>query len=598
MLMYTRSLFRYHRIILQLALFCVLVSLSVAQISYATPAVKEFKRYERKPRAMKLLTIKVSGDTLSALVFDSLGKKTQTEVSIRIDELLTGESDISFGSDFIKISGHTTPFSRIAKITDTIYPHGRIAGRDIVEITFWGKLSTFGVSLRQSADSLALTDNVVIDADSFLRGTVINFGGDIIVDGEVNRSAISFGGLVRIKSTGIVRRSAISIGGEIKVDEGAKIYGVVYPNVNIDRRSRRRMQRWYTSRHNLNFRISFAYNRVDGALPQIGWKFSDTDSLLPEIKLMFGIATNSERDRVRLDFTHSIPGSLAPRFYATFYKALMSDDKYLLSESQNSVFALLATEGYKNFYEASGGEIGIRLGAKSSFQFSVGAYTERVVSLNANPELWSLFGGSKKFPANYQGLSVSENAALALEANRSKMSGVKFGFSFYSKNKKFDPETELRLDAMMEVSIPSWKSDFDFNRFTLEAGVKKRLGKRFGAEARTRLTSSGGDLPRFRQFCLGGYRWQRGFEHKEFSGSNSWAAAFDFYSRLSHLGFGFAKLWLFYDFGEISQSGTLGESEQIKSSIGAGLSIDGFLRFNLARRLDISDPNMRFSVEF
>ena len=178
------------------------------------------------------------------------------------------------------------------------------------------------------------------------------------------------------------------------------------------------------------------------------------------------------------------------------------------------------------------------------------------------------------------------------------MSGVKFEVSYYSKDKKFDPGTALLLDALMEVSIPSWKSDFDFNRFTLDAGVRKRFGSHFGTEARTRFTSSGGDLPLFRQFFLGGYRWLRGYDHKEFSGSNSWATAFDFYSRLDWLGINSAKIWLFYDIGEISGSGILGESKQIKSSIGAGLSIDGFLRFNLARRLDISDPDLRFSVEF
>jgi outer membrane protein assembly factor BamA len=143
--------------------------------------------------------------------------------------------------------------------------------------------------------------------------------------------------------------------------------------------------------------------------------------------------------------------------------------------------------------------------------------------------------------------------------------------------------------------LPDLDSEFSFTRGLAEASLFHPLNRYADLEIQTLLGASSGELPLYRQFYLGGYRWLRGYERFEFVGDAFWAAAVDYGIDLRAAGLDQFTFWLFYDVGSIRG---LDSERRYYNSVGLGLSIDRTIRLNFAHRLDRSDPDIRFSVDF
>ncbi|HZE19741.1 MAG TPA: polymer-forming cytoskeletal protein [Candidatus Angelobacter sp.] len=72
-------------------------------------------------------------------------------------------------------------------------------------------------------DLVRFGEDITIQKDKVVDGSVIAIGGDIFVEGEVRGDCTSVGGSVTIDSTGIVKGDAVSVGGSTTVHPGGRV---------------------------------------------------------------------------------------------------------------------------------------------------------------------------------------------------------------------------------------------------------------------------------------------------------------------------------------------------------------------------------------
>ncbi|MFQ5607525.1 MAG: BamA/TamA family outer membrane protein [Candidatus Zixiibacteriota bacterium] len=558
---------------------------------------KKYTSVRKSRRYQKVLQLTAIEDSLTLTVFDLSGGEISSRAQMALRNIQDRNSGIEIDQDGIEILGSRIDFRQIRKITDSVYRSPTRRNGRVVDIVFWTTPEAARVSRLSPANRLLFGENFETPQGSFIRGSVVSFAGDLRINGEVNHSVVSFGGDITIGSSGVIRDHAIALSGQVKLEPGANVYGHILTELGPQRLARRERP-WRYERQKLGFTPSFAYNRVDGFAPRIGWSFTDADTTLPELKLNYGIGATSERQRGRFSIKQPLAGRGRLSLAAAAYKELKSDDDALIPEWQNTLLALISTTDYKNYYEAEGGEAGLVYMPRRETELSLTVFSDDLGLLPANPQLWSMFGGDKRFPQNYQGLTASVLDSAAREISGKRLSGLRFLASFKSKHSLAERRTDWRLGAVVEKGLKDFESDFEFLRYDISGLLSHNLNRYSVVRLRTRVGSSAGGLPVVRRFSLGGYRWLRGYEHKEFYGTEFWASTVDYGVELQPVGLSSLKFWLFYDVAQIRFDGTPGSEGPVYHSLGFGLGIGNSLRLNLARRLDVSDPDLRVAVEF
>ncbi len=564
----------------------------------------KYKKYVRrsvKAKIIPLAKFETTDDSVTINLFSSDSAVVTESLVAPLSDLYAAGSGFVLTETGFSISGHEIAFASIVKVTSNVERHPQNSLEKVVTVVFWTSVATTNKLASATASKTLSQEEFHLRAGEFLRGSLINFKGDVIIDGEVNHSVIVFGGDIKIGDSGVVRDHVVALGGQVTTSSASKVYGYVVPR--IDGHKVRRPERpWTTESQRLSFVPEFSYNRVDGFTPLIGWKFIDNDSLLPELKLTYGIATTSEKQRFRFDAHQPLFGASRFSLNGAFYQELKSDDDDLIPEWQNTLYSLLATTDYKNYYEASGGSFGVRLdnyaiGELQQVSFSADMYIDELTAISSTRELWSLFGGDKKFYPNYQGIAQSLADSARAEFNDKRSAGIILSATIENKRMFKPSKTQWRGVVKVEKAMSDFlNSDFSFTRFSAEGEIERRLGRYSTLGVRSQFNASGGDLPLYRKFFLGGYSWLRGFDHKEYMGTKSWAVAVDYGINLKKAGMSFFKVWMFYDAGQISDHASFGDN-QLLQSVGLGLSISDYIRLNFARRLDSSDPSFRIGIE-
>ena len=96
------------------------------------------------------------------------------------------------------------------------------------------------------------------------------------------------------------------------------------------------------------------YNRVDGLSLGLILRFADPDSVLPKVWVGGNYAFESARWRYTLGLEQTILRHPALALGGSAYRRLASEDDWLLSSDENSAFAWMAGQDYKDYYEAEG----------------------------------------------------------------------------------------------------------------------------------------------------------------------------------------------------------------------------------------------------
>jgi len=587
---------------------------AVAEAKSGAGSAPKYQKYTRRSKKTKLIPLAkfvAVRDSISIRLFSEDSGVVISELESSTESLLDDGSGFSVTPDGFVVLGRDVLFSSIYRATDSVYKDPEQASGKIVVVTFWTTAATTESTTasktkpttqsgkRRSAARLASRvlneQKLYIPQGDFIRGSVVNFDGDVVVEGEVNHSVIVFGGNVAVGENGVVRDHVVAFGGHVTVASGSKVYGYILPNVS-GHRVRRPERPWTAEKQRLSFVPSFTYNRVDGFAPRIGWKFTDVDSTLPELKLTYGLALTSERQRYRFGARQPLFGASGFSVNGAFYQELKSDDDHLLPEWQNTLYSLLTTTDYKNYYEAEGGSFGVSYDHLHRFTFALDFYTDKARTIRSTRELWSLFGGDKKFYPNYQGIPSALADSARVEFDDKRTAGLIFSLTAHSKKFFAVRKTQWRSRLTVERALGGFNSDFSFTRYALVGQYQTYLTKYTTLIARGRLRTSDGDLPLYRKFFNGGYHWLRGFNHKEFIGTKDWTLALDYGVNFNGVGIDFLRFWMFYDVGQIADHTSFSDT-QLLQSLGVGLAVGDFIRLNFARRLDQSDPSWRIAVE-
>ncbi len=572
--------------IMVLALVTLLPGLLSAQ---STPG--KYESYQPTSRTEPLFEIGFDKDYVSVTVFDGDDAITvrQLRKAIVISETRVALDDsVYFDSDGLHFSDSLYSYRRI---TDT-----RVTDSEesvLIEFqTIVGDTDRLGRMRRGNRMTFAAP--IKVEEDEFVRGLVMSVLGDIEIYGEVNKDVISLFGDVYVGPAAVARGDIASITGDIDLANDASVYGELYSGTEyLSKRSRR----FYRRDKNVTLAGSFIYNRVDGATPKLKISFEDSDSLLPTMWAEAGYAFASSRWRIDLGIEQMILRHRPLSIGGSYYRRLASEDNWLLDDAENTGFALLVTEDYKDYWEAEGGTAWVKFHPIEKLQLIARYRYEETNWRRSYRHLWSLFGGDKRFKRNFERVPEPYRTVAIPEIDTTANGAVSFNAEYDTRDQT-DPFNRSAWHATgeFEYSHPDLSSDFDYRRYTLLVSRYQLVHRRSMVLLRAMFGGSDGYLPMYKRFYLGGLGTLRGYKHKEYMGSRFWMANAEY--RIAFPKTDLAAS-LIYDVGQIANDVPLDEGTDVKHSLGVSLWIGDDFKVNLAKRLDRSyDDSPQLYVRF
>jgi len=441
---------------------------------------------------------------------------------------------------------------------------------------------------------ISVLDDISIGGDRFVRGSVVSLWSNIQIHGEVNEDVIAIFGNITAGDSAVIRGNMAAINGTIDVSQKATVYGSIQSPAKKNRYRLDRWKRWYRRDRYLSPIAIFHYNRVDGATPYFGMRFLDEDSLLPEINVYAGYAFASKRWRVHMGIEKTFFKTTPLTIGGSYYRKLATNDEWIVSEDENTAFALLATEDFMDYYEAEGGRGFARMRFFNMLNVETGILAENYKWLDAHRDLWSLFGGQKRFPENfstvyepYRGVGIQEIANKDITSSVTKIQFETHKLDEIFTSSYWEGWSEL------EIAPKSWNSHFDFTRFMISMSRYQGFSGQSGLMARLVYAGSSGYLPLERKYFLGGLGTLQGYYHKEFMGRRFWFGELEYGIRVPHsdlIG------WAYYEVGQIASDTVRLADAEMKHSIGIGISFGEDIRLNVARRLDRTNASPKIYV--
>lgn len=480
------------------------------------------------------------------------------------------------------------PLSKTDKVRVNVDQEGNI------KINFLTESSEKKKIRRKHRNVITAIDSAYIGWEQFIRGTVISFWSDIYIGGEINEDVVAVFGDIKIGKNAIIRGDVVAVNGRIDIDGKATIYGDLISSLDNKKNFFKNWQKWGRHDQYISMIFKFYYNRVDGAAPYLGARFLDEDSLLPTVTVYGGYAFASERWRYHIGLEQTFFKSLPITIGASAYQKLASPDERLIAETENTTFALLATEDYKDYYEARGFYGFIRCIPMKGNSYQLGLRSEKHRWLDSHPNLWSLFGGSKRFDANFHGLGENARAIGLNDIDNKDLTALEAEITLDTR----DPEDGLKHSfwscyAGLEWSPDNWSGDFDYTRYLGEICRYQKIGQYFGLVFKATYGSSEGILPAHRTFFLGGMGTLYGYREKEFSGAEFWLGDLEYHVSLPNTEI---DGWIFYNVGRITNDPGDWQDREIKHSLGIGLSVSNDIRLNVTQRLDRSGSSPRLNI--
>ncbi len=493
-------------------------------------------------------------------------------------------------------------------VNDTLYRFSDVSDISVERqegytvVSFYSRGNGDQVGRTRRGNIIDPSNSIVVQDDDFVRGSVFSLTGDIKVYGEVNKDVISLFGDITVGDSATIRGDIVSVTGKIQLAGDAAVYGSVRSGSD-DRIGRRHRYRRFRNVYADYFDISSpdkicGYNRVDGLSLGMMLKFSDPDSLLPSVWAGGGYAFESERWRYELGLEQTLLRHPSLAVGGKAYRLLASDDDWLLSGEENTCFAIIAREDYKDYYEAEGGSLWLRSSPLHNLDLETGFRYEETKWLDAQPNLWSLFAGEDKFAANFSTVD-SVSRAKGIGQIDSGVNASLYAQATYDTRDSHDPfyRSGWAANAVIEKSSPGLDSDFDYTRFRLSAARYQQVTHQTMLLLRGTYGGSDGILPMHRRFYLGGLGTLYGYKHKEYSGAYLWMVNTEYRVDFPHSDLAASLMW---DIGQVDESSSFDKSEA-KHSLGVAMYIGSDFKIGLAKRLDRSyadDPRLFARLSF
>ncbi|MEW5922392.1 MAG: BamA/TamA family outer membrane protein [Candidatus Zixiibacteriota bacterium] len=568
-----------------------LVIILLILITPCLNAEDKYKKYERQIDLENYMQISLVGKTAMLTLYAG-----DTSQSFRLESLEDNRSDREIG-----YQGENVLNKDGFVMAGTVYPFDMIDRTEITfddketRITFLQKDPESGGNFRnRKKNVVSVFENIDIAPGDFIRGSLVSFWANITLNGEINEDVIAIYGDISVGQQAVVRGDIIALNGSVDIAKGATVYGRVQASGGKKKLRFDRWTRWHKKEKDFSTIIRFYYDRVDGATPLLGVQFTDEDSLLPRVEIYSGYAFSSEQWRYYIGVEQSFWLQHPITFGASLYRKLATQDDWIMKRDDNTVFALLATEDYRDYYETEGGYIFGRFTPFSHLNLEMGALIEEYHWLDAHTDLWSMFGGSKTFRCNFGTVPMALRSEGIEALDEAEMASIVFkaGFDNSDDEERFEHPFWMGK-AELEILPDAWNDDFDFTRYIVRAGRFQNLNDYSGLYMKAGYGGSDGQLPLHRRYFLGGLESLMGYSHKEYTGQEYWFGNIEY--RLK-----FPKTdvtgSLFYNAGQIAEeAGKLGDAE-VKQSIGVGICFEESLRLDLARRLDQSGSSFKVYV--
>lgn len=547
---------------------------------------KEFKRSGKSSEFFKI-TLEKKGVRVTAF-FDAQESVQQfqlKDLAAKNGQLFAGNA-LLFDEAGLVIDGRSYPYDQVS---DT-----RVFGSDDrISILFLTSIGAAASVPRFKRGNLIETSrSLVVDNDEFIRGMVLSMTGNIEIYGEVNKDVISLLGDVYVGPGAVVRGDIVSFSGRVDVARDASVYGEVF---RADKRRTKYRHRFSRGDKAVEAIGDFVYNRVDGATAHFGAEFSDSDSLLPLIRAQGGYAFASERWRYEFGLEQVVLRDPAIAVGGALSRRLASEDDWLLGNWENTAFALLVTEDFKDYYEAEGGSVFVRGKPLHNLTVECRYRYEETKWLPANPNLWSLFGGDKKFGDNFARVPYPYRLDGIREIDTTTNAGLTWAVDYDTRDED-DPfdRSAWHVTANLEWSHPDLSSDFDYRRYTLSVRRYQEIHRHAMLLLKGIYGGSDGYLPMYKRFYMGGLGSLRGYKHKEFMGSRFWTATVEYRIAFPKTDVAVSVFW---DGAQIANDARLDRDVETRHDLGLALYLGKDFKVNMAKRLDRSfDDDPKFYV--
>ena len=449
---------------------------------------------------------------------------------------------------------------------------------------------------RRSRDVVSFGDLVTVKKDDFVRGSVIAFDGDAEILGEVNRDVVALRGDILLGPGAVVRGGAIAPAGEVTIDRSTSVYGIVRRQKGVEISRRHRVSRWKKHDNEITFAGTGGYNRVDGLTILSGLEYDHLDSLLPAFRLFGGYAFASDRWRYDLSIRQTIVRGRAPLDVGgQVFRLLKSSDDHLINNSENSLYALLFNEDWKDYYEAEGAYGFLRFSPLGWNRLEIGYLSETQRWLDAHPLLWSLFG-KKEFRGNFSSVPYADLMDFKEDFDDKSVTSLNIDYTLDTRDHEKNFRRGWYGRVHYEYSPERWKGDFEFSRLHLLITRYQRLGWYQSLVLTGAYGYVEGDyIPLNRKFFLGGLGTLHGYRHKEFMGNEYVQVGAEYYFHIPKSGL---CPFIHYDGGKISRQDRLGSGDTWINSAGLGIDIDNNFKVFLSRRMDCEGADPVFYVRF
>lgn len=460
--------------------------------------------------------VKISFDKRQCTIAIDTGAAA-TSISFEFSEVRIGEKSVSVGSHRL-IAGDSIIVGERAVNLARLAIQGVVQREGYYDISL-GEAASTSRRGRSEANRYAIFSQLKLTTGEFIRGSVLVVGGEVESNAEVNGYVVALFGDIKLGAAATCHRDVLAVGGRIQRDRKARIYGAFQSTESWKRSDIfRRRQRNYGYQP-ITWSKGMSYNRVDGLTLNAGVAFQSEENFVPRFYAGVGYGATSDVWKYRLGFDHRIFDYHQLSYGGAVYRQTKTADDWICTSGENTVYALLRREDFRDYYESEGAELFIEQQVNGRHTIRADYFVEVLDSMPAHPRLWALLGGSKDFRSNFS--SVAENErGVGLQAFTNHEAALKLAYKYQSV---LEPDRGAPqgwwLSFQYEHSSGTIASDFNYDRYTFEARRYQRVNEFLNINARAIYGEVTGAAPIHRLFYLGGIRTLRGHEIKQYYGT-------------------------------------------------------------------------------
>ncbi|MCX6830594.1 MAG: BamA/TamA family outer membrane protein [candidate division Zixibacteria bacterium] len=551
----------------------VLVAPAMAQDSTGTTVEINFSRSSG--------TIVVITDRDSSKIEFQFGevRKTGHQILLRDRVLISGDS-LFVGDNAVNLA--------------EMMPSDVTSTRSFCEVTLTKQDGSTRSRRGTERNRFASFQRLSIPPGDFVRGNAFCVGGELVVEGEVNGNVVSLFGNVKLMSSAVCQRDVLAIGGSVHKHLMARVNGTYQSTDAWHQVKARYHRKSQDDKSVVQLGLGAAYNRVDGLLVMPEIAFQSEEKFMPKFYFKYGYGFASKRSVYQLGIEQKLFDYNQTKLGGSVYRLTKTEDDWISHGGENSLYAVLAREDFRDYYGAEGGNVYVEQSLGFAHTFRVEYSYESLSWLPAHTGLWSLFGGDKRFRQNFSSVEAPRRNASVSDYDKNE-AVLK---TSYVLNTVEDERGELARAGWVggvhyEHSSSRLGSDFAFDRFIVELRRYQPLTYMQNFNVRLIYGGATGNLPLHRLFYLGGIRTLRGYDIKQFYGSRMAMANCEYVVDFPRTIVGLALL---FDIGKTGRESDFLSKGEWRGDVGIGVRFDDWLRLEFTRQINGDTDKLQLSA--